>query len=100
MSRVINHSWKNGGDESSNPVVVVLDNDHILITADADTDADGSPDADTIDGSGQRETALGKSNGWKGDNCDEFYCVNDCSGHGLCIGPNECKCNSGWEGKY
>ena len=39
-------------------------------------------------------------NGWKGDNCDEFYCVNDCSGHGLCIGPNECKCNSGWEGKY
>lgn len=68
MSRVINHSWKNGGDESSNPVVVVLDNDHILITADADTDADGSPDADTIDGSGQRETALGKANGWKGDN--------------------------------
>ena len=40
------------------------------------------------------------NNGWKGDNCDEFFCVNDCSAHGLCIGPNECKCNSGWEGKY
>ena len=67
MSRDINHSWKNGGDNSSNPVVVVLDNGHVLITADADTDADGSPDAVQIDGSGQLQTALGRDNGWKGD---------------------------------
>ena len=67
MSRNINHSRKNGGDNSSNPVVVVLDNGHVLITADADTDADGSPDADRIDGTGQLQTALGKDNGWKGD---------------------------------
>jgi hypothetical protein len=68
MSRVINHSWKNGGDDSSNPAVVVLDNGHVLITADADTDADGSPDADQIDDTGQLQTALGRDNGWKGDN--------------------------------
>lgn len=67
MSIVINHSWKDGGDNASNPVVVVLDNGHVLITADADTDADGSPDATIIDGSGQLQTALGTDNGWKGD---------------------------------
>ena len=67
MTRVINQSWKNGGDNSANPIVVVLDNGHVHITADADTDADGSPDAPIIDGSGQLQTALGQDNGWKGD---------------------------------
>jgi hypothetical protein len=67
MATVINHSWKNGGDPSSKPEVLVLNNGHILITSDADTDADGSPDADKIDPSGQKETALGKDNGWQGD---------------------------------
>ena len=53
MATVINHSWKNGGDSSSKPEVLVLNNGHILITSDADTDADGSPDADKIEPSGQ-----------------------------------------------
>lgn len=68
MPKVLKHSWKNGGDNSSDPVVTILDNGHVLITTDADTDADGSPDAITIDHSGQLQTALGKDNGWKGDN--------------------------------
>jgi hypothetical protein len=67
MSRVINHLWKNGGDNSASPTVFVLENGHVLITADADTDADGSPDADEIDDTGLLQTALGKDNGWKGD---------------------------------
>jgi hypothetical protein len=66
MTQSISHPWTNGGDNSSKPEVVVLANHHLLITADADTDADGSPDAETIDPSGQTETALGKANGWKG----------------------------------
>lgn len=67
MTAVIDHPWKNGGDSSSKPEVIVLINGHVLITSDADTDADGSPDADQIDASGLKETALGKDNGWQGD---------------------------------
>lgn len=66
MPRTINHPWKNGGDSSSKPEVTVLDNGNIVIISDADTDADGSPDADQIDPSGLLETALGKDNGWQG----------------------------------
>jgi Fungal chitosanase of glycosyl hydrolase group 75 len=69
MSKVINQLWTNGGDNSSKPIVVILDNGHVLITSDADTDADGSLDARIIDpNSGQDATSLGKDNGWKGAN--------------------------------
>lgn len=67
MSTTINHPWKNGGDPSSQPEVILLPNGHIVITSDADTDADGSPDAEQIDPSGQKETALGIDNGWQGN---------------------------------
>ncbi len=44
----------------------LLENGHVLIIANADTDADGAPDVLTINPStGQRETSLGKP-AWKG----------------------------------
>jgi len=68
MTRNVSHSWKNSVGDTHKPTVAILDNDHVLITSDADTDADGSPDAKTIDpDSGQLGTALGKDNGWKGE---------------------------------
>lgn len=67
MSQTIDHPWKNGGDDSSKPEVLILPSRHIQIIADGDTDADGSPDADVIDKCGQLQTALGRDNGWKGD---------------------------------
>ncbi|CCI20451.1 hypothetical protein MICAF_7340001 [Microcystis aeruginosa PCC 9807] len=67
MTQQIAQSWKNGGDNSSPPQVVLLNNGHVLITSDADTDADGSPDAVAIgNGSGQLQTSLGKPR-WKGE---------------------------------
>ena len=27
--------------------------------------------------------------GWKGETCDMFYCINNCTGHGRCYGPNQ-----------
>lgn len=69
MSRAIKQSWTNGGDDSSKPTVVLLENGHVLITSDADTDADGSVDVIIIDpNNGQSATSLGKENGWKGAN--------------------------------
>jgi hypothetical protein len=67
MPKTIRQSWTNGGDDSSSPTVVVLENGHVLVTSDADTDADGSPDAKIIDPRyGQITTSLGKGNGWQG----------------------------------
>ncbi|XP_006826010.1 uncharacterized protein LOC102805966 [Saccoglossus kowalevskii] len=39
--------------------------------------------------------------GWTGDDCSSFHCrdVNECSGHGTCVGPNTCKCINGWQGR-
>jgi hypothetical protein len=65
MTRVITQPWEDGGNPSFKPTVVILNNDHVLITSDADTDADGSPDATRIDDSGQLQTSLGKPS-WKG----------------------------------
>ncbi|VEA66468.1 Uncharacterised protein [Serratia plymuthica] len=61
MPKLITHSWKNhkvSPDEPNipDPVVMIKDDGHILIIADADTDADGSPDAKEIDATGQIET--------------------------------------------
>lgn len=67
MPQLISHPWKNGGDDPKLPVVMTLDNGHVLIVADADTDADGSPDAKIIDPKyGDTQSALGSDNGWKG----------------------------------
>ncbi|AEF46206.1 hypothetical protein SerAS12_3089 [Serratia sp. AS12] len=75
MPKLITHAWKNhkvSPDEPTipDPVVMIKDNDHILIIADADTDADGSPDAKEIDATGQIETSLRKrkdGTGWQGE---------------------------------
>ena len=39
--------------------------------------------------------------GYESDDCSKFHCrdVNDCSGHGKCIGANQCKCRPGWMGR-
>ncbi|KAL4749654.1 hypothetical protein BDW72DRAFT_213980 [Aspergillus terricola var. indicus] len=36
--------------------------------------------------------------GWAGSGCTEITCHNNCSRHGTCVGPNECKCRSPWAG--
>ncbi|CBF74618.1 hypothetical protein AN4140.2 [Aspergillus nidulans FGSC A4] len=36
--------------------------------------------------------------GWTGSDCTEITCHNNCSRHGTCLGPNECKCRSHWAG--
>lgn len=67
MAKLIPNSWKNSRGDDKTPVIVALDNGHILLTTDADTDADGSPDALEIDpGNGSAETSLRTSTGWKG----------------------------------
>lgn len=35
-----------------------------------------------------------------GKDCSWSVCPNNCAGHGECIGPNQCKCDSGWGGLY
>ncbi|CAI1005386.1 glycoside hydrolase family 75 protein [Serratia entomophila] len=72
MSKIITHPWKNrriSPDEPGmpDPVVMIQDDERVLIVADADTDADGSPDAVEIDPTGQRETSLRRGNGWRGE---------------------------------
>lgn len=38
--------------------------------------------------------------GAKGDSCEINTCTDDCSGHGICTGPNICKCEDGWGGLH
>jgi 3-phytase len=36
--------------------------------------------------------------GWKGKRCSEVTCPKNCSGHGKCVGPNQCRCDASWAG--
>ncbi|KAF4977995.1 hypothetical protein FZEAL_5560 [Fusarium zealandicum] len=38
--------------------------------------------------------------GFAGKSCDKYTCTDKCSGHGRCIGPNECRCEKGWGGLH
>jgi hypothetical protein len=49
MATSIKHPWQNGGGDTETPLITLLDNNHILIIANADTNANGAPDAETID---------------------------------------------------
>eukprot|EP00118_Oscarella_pearsei_P024297 m.303372 g.303372 ORF g.303372 m.303372 type:complete len:4895 (+) comp40834_c0_seq19:159-14843(+) len=39
--------------------------------------------------------------GWHGSDCSKASCedVNNCSGYGTCVGPNQCRCRVGWKGR-
>lgn len=59
----------------------------------------------SLDVSGPQENGFQTGNGtlscfagFTGPECEEYTCKNDCSGHGDCVGPNECKCASSWAG--
>lgn len=53
----------------------------------------------------QRGICVGKTclcdKGWDEEDCSVFHCrdVNNCSGNGICAGPNYCKCDPGWMGR-
>lgn len=38
--------------------------------------------------------------GFAGPSCQAFTCIDNCSGHGQCIGANECRCEAGWGGLH
>jgi 3-phytase len=38
--------------------------------------------------------------GFTGNTCESYNCRNDCAGHGVCIGANQCSCDEGWGGLY
>ncbi|XP_033126260.1 uncharacterized protein LOC117124219 [Anneissia japonica] len=36
--------------------------------------------------------------GWSAKDCSQYICSYGCSNHGTCVGPNVCRCKSGWQG--
>lgn len=38
--------------------------------------------------------------GVTGTTCQSFTCTDNCSGHGTCVGANECKCDTGFGGLH
>ncbi|MCO6436693.1 MAG: hypothetical protein J5J06_06350 [Phycisphaerae bacterium] len=89
-----------------------IDGDGLLEAEDDDDDGDGIPDLIDNDDNGDGEDDCGCEHGvcsafgglcfcdrgWEGEDCDEFHCrdVRNCN-HGKCVGPNTCRCDSGWE---
>ncbi|KAL2881608.1 hypothetical protein SGCOL_003176 [Colletotrichum sp. CLE4] len=62
-----------------------------------------SPICDVCSSNGYcQENALGCGcfAGFTGDKCDQIQCMNNCSGHGECVGPQQCKCENGWGGLF
>jgi 3-phytase len=45
-----------------------------------------------------RDGSLACFAGWKGRYCSEVTCPKSCSGHGRCVGPNQCRCDASWAG--
>ncbi|KAF4119745.1 3-phytase [Geosmithia morbida] len=38
--------------------------------------------------------------GSTGERCEKNTCTDDCSGHGTCVGPGQCRCGESWGGLY
>lgn len=51
-----------------------------------------------LNGFRNRDGSLSCFAGFTGRNCNRVACSNDCSGHGSCVGPNECQCRDPWAG--
>ncbi|KAK2763313.1 hypothetical protein FQN54_009949 [Arachnomyces sp. PD_36] len=70
-----------------------------------DINPDYSPRPDDTDEVGPQENGFPSGTGtlscfagFTGPKCEEFTCRSDCSGHGDCVGPNECTCTGSWAG--
>ncbi|TDZ13833.1 3-phytase [Colletotrichum spinosum] len=58
----------------------------------------GGPPAGGGGGGGGKGGGCACFAGFTGDRCDAVQCTDSCSGHGQCVGAEECKCDAGWGG--